>query len=119
VLTIGAGASEYALARIAVAARANGLQALDGPWAALEDDEGLLASARRALAHGYDGKWVIHPSQIEPVNEVFTPGEEELARAERILAAGEGALRHEGELVDAASRRLAEALLARGRAAGR
>jgi len=119
VLTIGAGSMDYALARIAVAARANGLQALDGPWAVLDDEEGLLASARRALAHGFDGKWVIHPSQIGPVNEVFTPGDEELARAERILAAGDGALRHEGELVDVASRRLAEALLARGRAAGR
>jgi citrate lyase subunit beta/citryl-CoA lyase len=119
VLTIGAGASDYALARIAVAARANGLQALDGPHAVLEDEAGLRASARRALAHGYDGKWVIHPEQIAPVNEVFTPTDEELARAERILAAGGGALRHEGELVDLASRRLAEALLARGRAARR
>ena len=118
VLTIGAGASEYALARIAVAARANGLQALDGPWAVLGDGGGLVASARRALAHGFDGKWVIHPSQIEPVNDVFTPSPEELARAERILAAGDGALRHEGELIDVASRRLAEALLARARAAG-
>ena len=98
---------------------ANGLQALDGPHAVLEDEAGLRASARRALAHNYDDKWVIHPEQIAPVNEVFTPTDEELARAERILAAGGGALRHEGELVDLASRRLAEALLARGRAARR
>ena len=117
VLTIGAGASDYALARVAVAARANGLQALDGPYAVLDDEDGLRASARRALGHGYDGKWVIHPDQLAPVNEVFTPSAEELARARRILAAGDGALRHEGELVDLASRRLAEALLARGRAA--
>jgi citrate lyase subunit beta / citryl-CoA lyase len=113
VLTIGAGVWDYALARIAVAARANGLQALDGPYAVLGDEPGLLASARRALAHGFDGKWVIHPSQIAPVNEVFTPAPEELERARRILAAPVGAIRFEGELVDAASRRLAEAVLAR------
>ncbi len=111
-LTIGAGASDYALARIAVAARAFGLQPVDGPWAVLDDEDGLRASARRALAHGYDGKWVIHPSQIAPVREVFTPSPEEVARAERLLAAG-GAARDGGEMVDAASRRLAEALLAR------
>lgn len=117
VLTIGEGASDYALARIVVAARANGLQAVDGPYAVLDDEEGLLASTRRSLAYGFDGKWVIHPGQIAAVNDVFTPSHEELARAERILAAGDGALRHEGELVDVASRRLAEALLARARAA--
>jgi citrate lyase subunit beta/citryl-CoA lyase len=117
VLTIGAGIGDYALARVLVAARANGLQAIDGPHAVLDDVDGLLASARRALAHGYDGKWVIHPAQIEPVNGVFTPSAEELARAERIMAARDGALRHEGELVDGATRRLAEALLARSRAA--
>jgi len=119
VLTIGSGTSDYALARIVVSARANGLQAVDGPHAVLDDDQGLLASARRALAHGYDGKWVIHPSQIELVNETFTPSAEELERAQRILALGSGAVRHEGELVDVASRRLAETLLARGRTRGR
>ena len=113
-LTIGGGASDYALARIAVAARAFGLQAVDGPWARLDDEAGLRESARRALALGYDGKWVIHPSQIEPVREVFTPSPEEVARAERLLAA-EGAARDGGEMVDAASRKLAEALLARAR----
>src|SRR3954449_10841054 len=71
VLTIGAGASEYALARIAVAARAFGLQPIDGPYAVLGDAAGLVAGARLALAHGYDGKWVVHPDQIEPVNGVF------------------------------------------------
>lgn len=117
VLTIGAGSWEYALARIAVAARANGLQPVDGPWAVLDDEAGLLRSAQRALAHGFDGKWVIHPSQIGPVNEVFTPSPEDLARAQRILAAPRGAVRVDGELVDAASHRLAEALVARAGAA--
>ncbi len=117
VLTIGAGSWDYALARIAVAARANGLQPIDGPHAMLDDEDGLVASARRALGHGFDGKWVIHPSQIAPVNEAFTPSAEELARAQRLLAA-DGAVRDGAELVDAASRRLAEALVARARAAG-
>ena len=116
VLTIGPGTSDYALAQVIVAARAFGLQAVDGPHARLGDDLGLVVSARRALEHGYDGKWVIHPSQIEPVNLVFTPSPAELERAKRILDAAAGAARFEGELVDEASRRLAEALLRRAEA---
>ena len=113
VLTIGAGTTDYALARVVAAARASGLQALDGPHARLGDDLGLVLSARRALEHGYDGKWVIHPSQIEPVNRIFTPSPAELERAERLLEAATGAARFDGELVDEASRQLAEALLRR------
>ncbi len=113
VLTIGAGSWEYALARIAVAARAFGLQAVDGPYAVLRDLDGLRASAHRALAHGFDGKWVVHPDQIAPVNDVFTPSPEELERARRILAAANGAVLLDGAMVDAASKRLAEAVLAR------
>ena len=113
VLTIGSGTSDHALAHVVVAARAFGLQVVDGPHARLGDDLGLVLSARRALAHGYDGKWVIHPSQIEPVNFVFTPSPAELERAKRILDSAPGAARFEGELVDAASHRLAEALLRR------
>jgi citrate lyase subunit beta / citryl-CoA lyase len=113
VLTIGAGAFDYALAHMLAAARASGLQALDGPHARLGDDLGLVLSARRALEHGYDGKWVIHPSQIEPVNRIFTPSPAELERAQRILGASGNAARFEGELVDEASGRLAESLLRR------
>jgi citrate lyase subunit beta / citryl-CoA lyase len=113
VLTIGAGVSDQALARVVAAARAFGLQVVDGPHARLGDDLGLVLSARRAVEHGYDGKWVIHPSQIEPVNFVFTPSPAEIERAKRILEAAEGAARFEGELVDGASRRLAESLLRR------
>jgi citrate lyase subunit beta / citryl-CoA lyase len=113
VLTIGAGSSDYALAQVVAAARAYGLQALDGPHARLGDDLGLVLSARRALGHGYDGKWVIHPSQIEPVNDIFTPSQAELERARRILDVAAGAARFEGELVDEASCRLAESLLSR------
>ena len=113
VLTIGAGTSDTALARVVAGARAFGLQAVDGPHARLGDDLGLIVSARRALEHGYDGKWVIHPSQIEPVNFVFTPSPAEVERAKRILELGEGATRFHGELIDGASRRLADALLKR------
>jgi citrate lyase subunit beta / citryl-CoA lyase len=113
VLTIGAGNSDYALRRVVAAARAFALQAVDGPHARLGDDLGLVLSARRALEHGYDGKWVIHPSQIEPVNRIFTPSPAELGRAQRILEASGNAARFEGELVDEASRRLAESLLRR------
>jgi citrate lyase subunit beta / citryl-CoA lyase len=113
VLTIGAGASEYAMARIAVAARAYGLQPIDGPYAVLDDEAELRRSSAGALALGYDGKWVVHPSQIEPVNETFTPSDAELERARAILEAADGASRVSGEMVDAATKRLAEAVLAR------
>ena len=113
VLTIGAGTTDYALVHVVAAARASGLQALDGPYARLGDDLGLVLAARRALEHGYDGKWVIHPSQIEPVNRIFTPSPIDVDRARRLLEAAGGAARLEGELVDEASRKLAESLLRR------
>jgi citrate lyase subunit beta / citryl-CoA lyase len=112
VLTIGAGASEYAMARIAVAARAFGLQAIDGPHAAIDDLTELRTSAERALALGYDGKWAIHPSQLETLHDVFTPSVEAVERAKRILAT-DGAVRLEGEMVDEATKKLAAGVLAR------
>lgn len=112
-LTIGAGAHvEYALARIAVAARAFGLQVVDGPFAVLGDDEGLRASACRSRAFGYDGKWCIHPAQVAVCNEVYAPTDEELERARRILELS-GVARLDGEMVDEANRRMAEAIVAR------
>jgi citrate lyase subunit beta/citryl-CoA lyase len=112
VLTIGSGASEYAMARVAVAAKAFGLQAIDGPYAALEDEDALRASSERALALGYDGKWAIHPSQLETLHDVFTPSEAEIERARRILAT-DGAVRLDGDMVDEATKKLAEGVLAR------
>lgn len=115
----------YAMARIVNAARAAGLQAIDGPWGALEDLDGLRASARLARALGFEGKWAVHPSQIDPINEMFAPTSAEVASARRIVdayrqaAGGEsaqgvrGALRHEGELIDAASVRMAQQVLRR------
>jgi citrate lyase subunit beta / citryl-CoA lyase len=113
VLTIGSGASEYAMARIAVAARAFGLQVIDGPHAALGDEAALRAAAERALALGYDGKWAIHPSQLETLHAVFTPSPEELERARRIVAAADGAIRLDGDMVDEATKKLAAGVLAR------
>jgi citrate lyase beta subunit len=113
VLTIGAGASEYALARIAVAARAFGAQPIDGPYAVLDDDEALRAAAQRALALGYDGKWCIHPRQLEVVAGVFTPSDAEVERARRLVEATDGASAVGGEMVDAATKRLAEGVIAR------
>jgi citrate lyase subunit beta/citryl-CoA lyase len=112
VLTIGSGASEYAMARVAVAAKAFGLQAIDGPYAALDDEAGLRTSSERALALGYDGKWAIHPSQLETLHDVFTPNEAEIERARRILAT-DGAVRLDGDMVDEATKKLAEGVLAR------
>ncbi len=112
----------YALARVLVAARAHGLQAVDGPYAAIADGEGLEASARRSRALGYDGKWSIHPSQIAALDEVYGVPADELERAERVLAAhaaaaarGEGAASLDGEMIDEATRAMAERLVARAR----
>jgi citrate lyase subunit beta/citryl-CoA lyase len=112
-LTIGEGAHvAYALARVVVAARAFGLAAVDGPHVALEDEAGLRAAAARSRALGYDGKWCIHPAQVAVCNEAYLPTEEELGRARRILELA-GVQRLDGEMVDQASRRMAEAIVAR------
>jgi citrate lyase subunit beta / citryl-CoA lyase len=115
----------YVFSRLVVAARAAGIQAIDGPYAAFDDDEGLRARARLARALGMDGKWTIHPRQIEIVNEVFTPAREQWERAEALLGAyrdatdaGRGAAMFEGEMIDEANRRMAERLAEAGRAAG-
>ena len=113
----------YALMRLLVAARGNGLLAIDGPYAAFADVDGLERSARRTAALGYDGKWVIHPSQIDTVNRVYSPDPATYARAEGILAAyrlategeGRGAVRYEGEMIDEANRKMAESVARRGR----
>jgi malyl-CoA/(S)-citramalyl-CoA lyase len=110
----------YPLSRIAVTARAHGLRPIDGPYGDFTDPEGYLQSARRAAVLGYEGKWAIHPSQIELANEVFTPHEHLIARTHRIIAAmreaardGKGAVSLDGRLIDAASIRMAENLLAK------
>jgi malyl-CoA/(S)-citramalyl-CoA lyase len=108
----------YALARMGVAARANGLRPIDGPFGDFGDAEGFKAAARRAAALGYEGKWAIHPSQIALANEVMSPSEKEITRAKRILVAmdeaakaGKGAVSLDGRLIDYASIRQAEVLV--------
>lgn len=113
----------YALVRLLVAARANNLLAIDGPYAAFADLDGLQRSSRRTALLGFDGKWVIHPTQIDIVNRAFLPDPATFARAEGILAAyqqategeGRGAVRFEGEMIDEATRKMAEAVAQRGR----
>lgn len=121
----GGDAFHYVLMRILVAARSAGLQAIDGPYAAIGDIEGLSAVSASAAALGYDGKWVLHPTQIEPVNAAFSPGQDSYDRAEAILEAYEqatsvqqGAVMLDDEMIDEASRKLALRVAARGRAAG-
>lgn len=111
---------------ILVAARAAGLQAIDGPHLDVRDVEGATRAAGWARALGYDGKWVLHPAQIGPLNEIFMPSQAEFDRAAALLEAyahateveGRGAVRFGSEMIDAASRRLAVQCVARGRAAG-
>jgi citrate lyase subunit beta/citryl-CoA lyase len=115
----------YVFSRLVVAARAAGIQAIDGPYAAFDDEDGLRERSRLARALGMDGKWTIHPRQIAVVNEVFTPSRDEWERAEALLAAyrsasdeGRGAAMFEGEMIDEANRKMAERLAQAGRAAG-
>jgi citrate lyase subunit beta/citryl-CoA lyase len=113
----------YAQETVLVAARAHGLQAIDGPYLEIKDDAGLRRRAEHARALGFDGKWAVHPAQVGIVNAVFTPAVEELARAQSIVdalssAKGRGALELEGEMIDEASRKWALEMIARAHAAG-
>ena len=110
----------YPLARIAVTCRAHGLRPIDGPFGDFTDPEGYVSAARRAAVLGYEGKWAIHPSQIGLANDVFTPDARLIDRTHRIIAAmkeaaaeGRGAVSLDGRLIDAASIRMAENLLAK------
>jgi malyl-CoA/(S)-citramalyl-CoA lyase len=108
----------YPLARIAVTCRAHGLRPIDGPFGDFRDAEGYLVAARRASILGFEGKWCIHPSQVELANEVFSPNQRLVSRTRRIMAAmeeaartGQGAVSLDGRLIDQASLRMAQHLL--------
>ena len=110
----------FGISRMVAACRAEGLRPIDGPFGDFEDAQGYRAAARRAAALGCEGKWAIHPSQVALANEVFTPSEAEVVKARRILEAmeqaakeGKGAVALDGRLIDAASIRMAEALIAK------
>jgi citrate lyase subunit beta/citryl-CoA lyase len=121
-------AFHYALMRILVAARAHGLQAIDGPYLHVRDVEGFRRNAARTAALGYDGKWVLHPDQVDAGNAAFTPAQDEYDRAEEILEAYAHATSEAGglrgavmlgdEMIDEASRKMALVVAAKGRAAG-
>jgi malyl-CoA/(S)-citramalyl-CoA lyase len=108
----------FAISRMVVACRAYGLRPIDGPFGDIGDPEGFKAVARSVAALGVEGKWAIHPSQIELANEVFTPPVSEVDRAHRILTAmdeaaaeGKGAVSLDGRLIDAASIRQAQVMV--------
>jgi malyl-CoA/(S)-citramalyl-CoA lyase len=108
----------FGISRMVAACRARGLRPIDGPFGDHADADGFRSAARRAAALGCEGKWAIHPSQVDLANEVFTPAEDEVARAQRILQAmeeaakdGKGAVSLDGHLIDAASIRMAENLM--------
>jgi citrate lyase subunit beta/citryl-CoA lyase len=108
----------YAMQRIVVAARAAGVRVLDGPVADYGDEEGLRRSCLTARSLGFDGKWCIHPAQIPVINEVFSPTDKEVEWAEKVVAAyeeanaaGSGSVSVDGQMVDAASIKMARNVL--------
>jgi citrate lyase subunit beta/citryl-CoA lyase len=119
-------AYHYVLMRILMAARTYDLQAIDGPYLQIKDLDGFTRVAHRSAALGFDGKWVLHPTQIEAANEVFSPTQEDYDHAELILDAYEhatmvdrrGAVMLGDEMIDEASRKMALVVAAKGRAAG-
>ncbi len=118
----------YILMRLLMAARMHDKQAIDGPFLQIRDVDGFRAVAKRSAALGFDGKWVLHPGQIEAANEIYAPAQDDYDRAELILDAYEHATSEAGgrlgavmlgdEMIDEASRKMALVIAAKGRAAG-
>jgi citrate lyase subunit beta/citryl-CoA lyase len=121
-------AYHYILMRILMAARAHDKQAIDGPYLQIRDVDGFRRVAGRSAALGFDGKWCLHPGQIDASNEVYSPRQEDYDHAELILDAYEWFTSAEGgargaamlgdEMIDEASRKMATVIAAKGRAAG-
>ena len=113
----------YARSHIALVARAAGVQAIDTPWIDIADQEGLVEEAKLARQLGFQGKLLIHPSQIEPVHRVFSPSEGEVAYARKVVEAfreaeeqGLGAISLDGKMIDVANARQAQELIAKAEA---
>jgi citrate lyase subunit beta / citryl-CoA lyase len=121
-------AFHYILMRILMAARANDLQAIDGPYAQIRDVEGFREVAAQSAALGFDGKWVLHPGQLDAANEVYSPRQSDYDHAENIIDAyayytsedggQRGAVMLGDEMIDEASHKIAHVVAAKGRAAG-
>ncbi|MEV5561050.1 CoA ester lyase [Nonomuraea wenchangensis] len=121
-------AYHYILMRLLMAARANDLQVIDGPYLQIRDLDGYRRVAGRSAALGFDGKWVLHPGQVEVANEVYSPGQQDYDHAELILDAyawhtseaggAKGAAMLGDEMIDEASRKMALVVAGKGRAAG-
>jgi citrate lyase subunit beta/citryl-CoA lyase len=120
----------YVFSKILMAGRANGLQVIDGPYLKIRELDALRDYAMRTRILGYDGKWALHPDQVKVINEVFTPTQEQFDHAIDLLAAYEkattegdpgerkGAVMFGDEMIDEASRKMAEKFLRRGERAG-
>lgn len=130
-LTIGAEEGypghywHYQLARIVHVAKAHGLQAIDGPFSEIENIEGFRKSCQNASSLGCNGKWAIHPLQIEPANEIFAPKEDEVEKAQKMIKEyekaqekGLGAISFEGEMIDEAAHKMAKNTIEKARKAG-
>lgn len=123
-----ADAYHYILMRLLMAARAHDLQAIDGPYLQIRNLDGFAEVARRSAALGFDGKWVLHPGQVEVGNEIFSPSQEDYDHAELILDAydyftseaggAKGSAMLGEEMIDEASRKMALVITGKGRAAG-
>ncbi|WKG08508.1 CoA ester lyase [Nocardia sp. PE-7] len=121
-------AYHHILMTILLAARAHGLQAIDGPYLQVRDVEGFRRAAGRTAALGFDGKWVLHPGQVDAANEIFSPRQADYDRAELILetyafhtseaGGARGAVMLGDEMIDEASAKMAQVIADKGRAAG-
>ena len=117
----------YVFSKILMAGRANGLQAIDGPYLYIRDGEGFRDYCNRTRTLGYDGKWALHPDQVTILNEVFSPTQEQFDKAWQIIDAyrqatedeGKGAVMFGEEMIDEASRKMALKFISRGERAGR
>jgi citrate lyase subunit beta/citryl-CoA lyase len=108
----------HGLAKLVATCRAYGLRPIDGPFGDFNDPEGYIDAAKRGAAIGIEGKWAIHPSQIEHANTVFSPPAKEVEKAHRIIeelakaaAEGKGAAQLDGRMIDAASEKMAENII--------
>jgi citrate lyase subunit beta/citryl-CoA lyase len=116
----------YVFMKILIAGRANGLQVIDGPYVKVRDPEGFRDYATRTQILGYDGKWSLHPDQVKILNEVFSPTQEQFDKAWDVLDSyrqategdRKGAVMFGDEMIDEASRKVAEVLVARGERSG-